>query len=143
MIVFWGDHLPNLSISSDNTVYSQLGYSTTNVTTDWDPDELAKILSTDYVIWSNYEETPEADRNESCNFLGLSILNRLGFELTGYYKWLHTYVYPDMLLYRPRLFVTGDGERYRNVPESLDGMVRQYAAVISDIVYGENELFGN
>jgi len=141
MLIFFGDHLPNLSTGSNDTVYSQLGYASTNVTTDWEPDELAKMLSTDYVIWTNYEETSEEDHDESCNFLGLSVLNRLGFEPTEYFKWLNTDVYPEMLLYRPRLFVMRNGKRYADVPESLSDLLKQYTVVVHDIVYGDNVIF--
>lgn len=141
MLVFWGDHLPNLSTDSGSTVYSQLGYSNTNVTTDWSPDELAKMLSTDYVIWSNYEDAPQPDHHESCNFLGLSVMTRLGFELTDYFSWLDTYISPHMLLYRPRLFVTRNGENYKTVPEALDTLMTQYGTVVHDIVYGDNTIF--
>jgi hypothetical protein len=142
MIVFWGDHLPNLSTDSDHSVYSQLGYASGNVTTEWGPAELTKMLSTDYVVWTNYEQAPEEDHDESCNFMGLSVLKRLGFERTGFFAWLDSHVYPEMLLYRPRLFVTRAGECYTRVPESMNDIIRQYNVVVHDIVYGGNAIFG-
>ena len=102
MIVFFGDHLPNLGVGESETVYSRLSYSSTPVTTDWEPDELSKMLSTDYLIWTNYEEEALEDSTTSSNMLGLSVMKRLGFSLGKYYGWLDSFIAPYTLIYRDR-----------------------------------------
>ena len=141
MIVFFGDHLPNLKVSEKDTVYSLLGYSSTSVTTDWQPQELEKMLSTDYLIWTNYEDEAEPDRTESSNMLGLSVLRRLGLELGDYYAWLDRFVAPYMLIYRPRLYVSASGESYSEIPEEHKEIMENYKTAVFDIVYGDGRIF--
>jgi hypothetical protein len=141
MIVFFGDHLPNLGANDGDAVYSKLGYSSTAVTTDWQPDELAKMLSTDYLIWTNYEEEPLPDKAESCTWLGLSVLNRLNFHLDDYFSWLDRHVTPTMLLYRPSLFVDSQGNAYESIPKRYEAAMNDYRTAIHDILYGEQLIF--
>ena len=141
MIVFFGDHLPNLKINDRETIYSRLGYSSTAVTTDWQPQELAKMLSTDYVIWTNYEEKPLPDKTESGNMLGISVLDRLGMKLNSYYAWLDAFVAPHMLIYRPRLYVTASGDAYSTIPEEHREMMENYRLAVWDMVYGDGNIF--
>ncbi len=141
MIVFFGDHLPNLGVNDTDSVYSLLGYSSTSVTTDWKPEELKKMLSTDYLIWTNYEEI-DKDKTESCTLLGLSVIDRLGFKKNDYYSWLKKYVSPAMLLYRPRLYIDAGGKAYSDIPDAFADVIRDYQVAVYDIVYGDRKLFG-
>ncbi len=142
MIVFFGDHLPNLGVGEGETVYSRLDYSSTPVTTDWAPDELAKMLSTDYLIWTNYEEEAHEDALTSGNMLGISVLNRLGFSLGKYYGWLDKFVAPYMLIYRPRLYVDASGMAFSLVPDEHSEIISNYKLAVYDIVYGKGNVFG-
>lgn len=142
MIVFFGDHLPSLGLSEKETVYSKLGYSSTAVTTDWEPEELAKMLSTDYLIWTNYEGAAEADHAESCTLLGLSVLERIGLQPDPYFAWLREYAEPEMLLYRPRLYVNASGEAFSAIPEGQAAVMQDYQNAVRDIAYGGNVVFG-
>lgn len=141
MIVFFGDHLPNLSVNESSNVYTSLGYSSSSVTTTWQADELAKMLSTDYVIWTNYENSVSPDKPESCTLLGLSVLNRLGFQLNDYYGWLNQYVAPEMLIYRPRLYVDAQGTPYADIPEQHTVAMDDYRTAVYDIIYGDQLVF--
>lgn len=141
MIVFFGDHLPNLGVGEGETVYSRLSYSSTPVTTDWAPDELQKMLSTDYLIWTNYEEKAEQDALQSSNMLGISVLKRLGFSLGGYYGWLDKFIAPHMLIYRPRLYVDASGKAFSDIPEEHSEIMENYKLAVYDIVYGKGSVF--
>ncbi len=141
MIVFFGDHLPNLGVGEGETVYSRLGYSSTSVTTDWAPSELCKMLSTDYLIWSNYEEKSMPDELQSSNMLGISVLKRLGFSLGGYYGWLDRFIAPYMLIYRPRLYVDASGNAFSEIPEAHSEIMANYKLAVYDIVYGKGSVF--
>ncbi len=141
MIVFFGDHLPNLKVSETDTIYTKLGYSSTSVTTKWDADELMRMLSTDYVIWSNYETDIPEDKTESCNMLGLTILNRLGLSLSEYYAWLDKYIAPSTLIYRPRLYVDSLGNASSTVPPANKSLMDIYALAVYDIVYNGDSAF--
>ncbi len=141
MIVFFGDHLPNLGVGEGETVYSRLGYSSTSVTTDWEPDELVKMLSTDYLIWTNYDNKVEQDATQSSNMLGISILKRLDFSLGKYYGWLDRFIAPYMLIYRPRLYVDANGNAFSDVPDEHSEIISSYKLAVYDIVYGKGRVF--
>ncbi len=140
MIVFWGDHLPNLSLADGSTVYQKVGRYREADTTVWDPKTLLNMLTTDYVIWTNYE-TPEVDATVGSTMLGLHVLKLLDFKLTGYYEWLNRYVAERCIMYRPRLFVDEKGVASSKIPEDCRFMMDSYAAIVYDIAYGENQLF--
>lgn len=139
MIVFWGDHLPNLSLS-DGSVYEKLGHVPTSVTTDWTPEELKRMLSTDYLIWTNYE-CDATEIEEGNTLLGLHVLERLGFRLSGCYAWLADEVEPFYRLYRPRLFVDSGGGPSSGIPEQYAGEMERYRAVVRDAAYNGCRLF--
>ncbi len=141
MIVFFGDHLPNLLGNSGETVYSKTGYISSVDSSIWTPDELKKMLTTDYLIWTNYEEEPLPDKTESSLFLGLSVVERLGLKKTDYYNWLSSYIKPDILMSRSRLFVDSSGDATDKADGEIMETDKKYAAAIYDIVYGENKIF--
>ena len=69
-------------------------------------------------------------------------MKRLGFPLEGYYAWLDQNVAPEMTLRYAQLFVDEREKVYSRVPEDKYDMLERYSAVIYDIVYGKNEIFG-
>ncbi len=140
MLVFWGDHRPNLGLADGRNVYEELGQCEGTDTEAWGPEELAEMLSTDWLIWTNYEIEAE-DRTESCTMLGLHALELLGFELTDYYRWLRQVADGRYLMYRPRLFADPAGLRSREIPPVYEKMMKSYAAVVYDVVYGDCSLF--
>ena len=142
MVIFFGDHLPNLGFGDDTLTYFDLGYVSSSYSKDWKGQDMLSMLSTDYLIWTNYEETTVPDHNTSSFVLGLEILKRLDFPLSGYYQWIDENVAPYMLHRYSRLFVDGEDNVYDTVPDDQTDMIRRYSAVIYDIVYGNNEIFG-
>ena len=140
MLVFWGDHRPNLGMSDGRNIYEALGQCSGTDTEAWGPEELAEMLSTNWLIWTNYPLEAE-DRTESCTMLGLHVLEMLGFELTDYYRWLEKVADGRYLLYRPRLFADAAGTFSRTIPEPYEKLMKSYAAAIYDIVYGDRSLF--
>ncbi len=140
MLVFWGDHRPNLGLPDGRSVYADLGCCPGSDTEAWGPDELKSMLSTDYLIWTNYAP-PGEGRTESSTLLGLHVLEELGFPLTDWFRWLRLELDGNCLLYRPRLFVEGTGEARDAVPPEQRERMRAFAAAVSDMVYGDNALF--
>lgn len=140
MLVFWGDHLPNLKLPEAATAFEKLQWCSTGTTTDWNAEELQHMLSTDYLIWTNYAPAAE-DKLSSSTVLGLDVLEQLGFTLTDYYRWLKGSVMPGYLMYRPRLFVDGDGCASTVIPEEQKTMMDYYSSAIYNMVYGEQNLF--
>ena len=141
MLVFWGDHRPNLGLADGRNVYEELGQCSGTDTEAWEPEELAEMLSTDWLIWTNYPLEAE-DRTESSTMLGLHVLETLGFELTDYYRWLQLVADGRYLMYRPRLYADPKGLRVREIPEVYEKLMKSYAAAVYDVVYGDCSLFG-
>ncbi len=135
LLVFVGDHLPSLNLADGTSLYCRLGYSPSEEAADWDAETLANILSTDYLIWSNYETQPQPDRKESCSLLGLHTLQRAGLPLNRYFTWLDQAVGRQMLHYRNRLFVDTAGQpTYDPSPED-QAILDRYAAVERNLLY--------
>ena len=140
MIVFYGDHLPSMLLSDNATLYSALGTVPTVETSQWTADELKEMLSTDYLIWTNYEDAPEADHDESSLLIGTDVLARAGLRRSPYLRWLSDHVSPVYQLSRPRLFVSADGSAYSEVPESAATILNKHTLLQYDLIYGEQRL---
>lgn len=142
MLIFFGDHLPNLSLGSWHSAYYETGYIPSADSSDLSGEDMLRLLSTDYLIWTNYEESAAPDKNIGAAFLGLDIMKRLGFRLDGYFRWLDENVAPEMTVRASRLFVDGQGQIFDHTPEGKYDMLERYTAVVQDIVYGKNRIFG-
>lgn len=143
MIVFWGDHMPNLT-TAKSTVYEELGCVGLSDTGCWNTDELSDMLSTDYVIWTNYElDAPSGSRTESSTMLGLHVLEYLGLPLSDYYQWLERRIDPVFLLYRPRLYVDESGRFFTDIPYEHAEAMEEYRAVVRDYVYSGGSVFSH
>lgn len=140
MIVFWGDHAPNLTLPDGVTAFRKLGMRSSDSYADWSPEELKEALSTDYVIWTNYGMEKQ-DKTVGSPFFGLEVLNRLGFSLTDYYRWLRDGPAGCCTMYRPRLFVDGAGNASYEIPEAYRETMADYSACVWDFVYGTGNLF--
>ena len=53
IVVFFGDHRPNLFMTDGDTVYTKLGLCPSNDAADWTPEQVSDLYSTDYLIWAN------------------------------------------------------------------------------------------
>lgn len=140
MIIFFGDHLPNLINGRGGTVYSELGYSSSANTKKWEPDELKKMLSTDWLIWTNYE-TEIADGEQSSTLLGIDVMDRIGLRYGGYHAWVKDRIKPELLMYRARLFADAGGNAQKNVPDDKEELIADWQVAVYDIVYGRNRVF--
>ncbi|MBQ9459639.1 MAG: LTA synthase family protein [Oscillospiraceae bacterium] len=141
MIVFWGDHMPSFSVGA-STIYEQLGYVETSDSGKWSTDELGRMLSTDYVIWTNYEPARPVEAGaESCNMLGFHVLRDLGMPLSDYYLWLEKRIDPFFLLYRSRLFCAADAQCFADYPSEYGEQMEEFRAAVRDAAYGGGSVF--
>lgn len=140
ILVFWGDHMPNLK-GENGTIYEKLGMVSSSVTGEWSTEELAEMLATDYVIWTNFPGFPAGERAESCTLLGFHTLQYLGLPLSDYYRWLEARIDPFYLLYRARFFGDRQGGLYPDIPPEYREAMEEYAAAVRDTVYGEGRVF--
>ena len=97
------------------------------------------MVSTNYLIWTNYEKEPLPDRDTSSMMLGVQVLDRLGCDRTPFFDYV-SYLEKDMLLYREKLFLAADGTPSREIPEKLMPEIERYGAVLYDMLYGEQHI---
>lgn len=136
ILVFWGDHLPGLYLEDTDTIYSELGYSSTANTKDWDAQELKRMHTTDFLVWNNFGAALDVPEEISCTVLGSDILGWAGLEKPLYFTWVDRAA-EEMLLYRERLFVAADGTAYEEVPDEASETVSLYRSIVYDILYGQ------
>lgn len=137
MLIFVGDHLPSMNLSDGTSIYTRLGYSPSEESSLWDPQTMKNMLSTDYLIWTNYEKQPQPDRVESCTFFGLRMLQRAGLPLNAYFSWLKEDVASRMLLSRNRFFADAEGTPFHEIPSSLQDTADLYADLERTLIYGQ------
>ncbi|MBQ5584132.1 MAG: hypothetical protein IIU74_05275, partial [Ruminiclostridium sp.] len=135
MLVFVGDHLPSMNLPDGEDIYTRLGISPEGEASTWDAETLAEILSTDYLIWTNYEEEAVPDRTESCTFLGLHVLQRTGLPLNHYFTWLEENIASRMLLNRGRFFADQFGTPGYEVPADAQPLLDSYTALERSLAY--------
>lgn len=137
MLVFWGDHLPSLYTGTETgTVYTSLNFVGADDLEGLTEEELKRMVSTDYVIWTNYEEEPLPDEDTSAMMLGVQVLDRLGIPKSPFFRYV-SHLEDSMLLYREKLFLAADGTPSRDIPEELMPEIQTYAAMLYDMLYGE------
>lgn len=136
LLVFLGDHLPGLYITEDKTLYTTLGYASSSNTEDWDAEELKRMHSTDFLVWNNYGGQPDVPDVLSCTDLGAKLLRWAGVQRPLYFQWVDR-VSEQILLYRPRLFVTSDGAASGLPGEEYAGLVSSWRSLVYDVLYGE------
>lgn len=139
IVVFMGDHLPcpNFNVEESDTLFDRLGYVSTAVTTDWTPEEMKKMLHTNYLVWNNYDAEPAVPETLSTTRLGSCILDWAGLPKPLYYSWVDM-VHEEMLIYRDRFFVDVEGNPSSEIPDKYADVMARYRNIVYDIIYGEH-----
>lgn len=136
ILLFFGDHLPGLSLGASDSVFARLGHSSTADTSLWGIEELKQMHSTPFLLWNNYGaqfEVPEAIGGMG---LGSYLLDWAGVPKPLYFTWVDKAL-NQMCLYRERLFVEADGTPWNVPPADCIDLVNTYKIIVYDIVYGE------
>lgn len=136
ILLFFGDHLPGLSLGEGDSIFARLGYSSTADTALWGPEELKQMHSTPFLLWNNYGAQFEAPEAVGGMGLGSYLLGWAGVPKPLYFTWVDKAL-EQMLLYRERLFVKADGTPWNAPPADCIDMVNTYKTIVYDIVYGE------
>lgn len=145
ILVFFGDHRPNLFMTDGDTVYTKLGLCPDNDTVNWTEEQINDLYSTDYLIWSN---DPSLLRGQEGTRMDSSVTGLMPqlLELTGagWTRWwalqdrIRQFSLTDTDLY----FVDGAGKAYFSAAEApLTGEERELIqlkrAVTYDAFYGK------
>ena len=145
IVVFFGDHRPNLFMPGGDTVYTLLGLCPENDTQSWTPEQINDLYSTDYLIWANdpslLGDQAGTSRDSSVTALGPQLLELLGTPVSRYWGLLEEV--SDVCLTQTDLyFVDGEGnasfsrEEADLSPQALE-LLELRDAVVYDAVYGK------
>lgn len=145
VVVFFGDHRPNLFMTDGDTVYSHLGLCDGNDCADWTIEQVADLYSTNYLIWANdaalLPDKAGTERDSGIAAIGPALLEAAGLQRTRY--WAMQERLGQALLVNTDLYcVTDEGEPFWNAADaSLTDEERELLelrrAVVYDVYYGQ------
>jgi len=145
IVVFFGDHRPNLFMPGGDTVYTLLGLCPENDTLNWTEEEINDLYSTDYLIWANdpdlLGDLAGTRRDSSITALGPQLLELAGRPVSRYWALLEK-VSQAALTQTDLYFVDGEGrasfsrEEAGLSPGALE-LLELRDAVVYDAVYGK------
>jgi len=139
ILVFAGDHLPSLYLSDTETVYSKAGFVGSSSSADWSEEEYQKMLSTDYLIWTNYEQGRERS-DTSCTAIGAKLLRCAGVDPTPYYAWMARRSEDTLLFHSGKLWVGADGTLISSEDAAVSDYIQACQDVVYDLLYGDGYL---
>ncbi|NEN85808.1 LTA synthase family protein [Paenibacillus elgii] len=137
IVVFYGDHLPMLGYDYD--VYVQSGFIHTAKSDQWSLEELKKMHSVPFVMWSNFDMPKEQVPVLSNSFLSAYVLDRLQMEkpaALAYNAELSKKI-PGLLR---NLVIDSDGQMNASVPASAAADVEKYRELQYDELFGKQYL---
>jgi phosphoglycerol transferase MdoB-like AlkP superfamily enzyme len=137
IIIFYGDHLPMLG--NDYDVYAQSGFVKSGKPDDWSLEEIKKMHSVPFVIWSNMSLPKKQVPILSNSFLGAYVLNLLDMQKPApfAYNYEVSRKVPGLLA---NLVIDTDQNLYAEVPEKDKQIVNQYAGLQYDELFGKKYL---
>lgn len=139
ILVFFGDHRPNLFMTDGDTVYTKLGLCPDNDTTGWTAEQINDLYSTDYLIWANdaalLQGLAGTERDSSITAIGPQLLELTGGETSRYWALLEK-VSEVCLTNTELYFVDGDGNpSYSLEDASLTEEARELLELRDDVMY--------
>ena len=145
IVVFYGDHRPNLFMPDGDTVYTKLGQCPGNWTYNWTPEQFNDLYSTDYLIWANDAALlggqAGARRDSSATGLGPLLLELTGRKASRYWELMEKCA-GVCLTHTAFYFVDGEGkasftpEEAGLSPEAQE-LLKLREEVMYDAIYGK------
>ena len=121
IVVFFGDHRPNLFLTDGETIYTKLGLCPENDALTWTPEEMGDLYSTDYLIWANDPALLRGQAgtraDSSISAIGPKLLELTGAGESRYWGLLEQ-LSQASLLDIDSYFVDGQGRAYANETEA-------------------------
>ena len=145
IVVFFGDHRPNLFMTDGETVYTKLGLCPENDTLNWTAEQINDLYATDYLIWANDPALLNglAGTEQESSITGLCP-QLLDVTNMGWNRWwaLQDKIRQVALTDTDLYFVDGEGNGYFSAAEApLTDEARELLelkkAVTYDAFYGE------
>ncbi|MPM55752.1 hypothetical protein SDC9_102549 [bioreactor metagenome] len=145
MVVFFGDHRPNLFMTDGGTVYSHLGLCESNDCSRWSIEQVADLYSTDYLIWANdaalLKQPAGTKQDTGLTALGPAVLDAANMPRTRY--WAMQERLSKALLVNTDLYcVTAQGVPYWNESDAALSdedreLMNLRSAIVYDTYYGQ------
>ena len=121
VLLFFGDHLGALGPELD--FYKKIGYISDDGLKNQD---IVKLYSPDFFIWSNFKKFNGRHENIGANFLPKLLLDCVGGEKAGLFSsldWLYDYV---RCISREDVFIDSKSKIYNSLPDSLKKIEQQF-----------------
>ena len=139
IVVYFGDHRPNLFMTDGETVYTKLGLCPSNDTVDWTLEEVEDLYSTDYLIWANDAALLQGQagtrRDSSITAVGPQLLELTGQPVSRYWALLEK-VSQVSLTNIDRYFVDGTGTPSTSAETAdLSDEARELLKLREDVLY--------
>mgnify|MGYP001634461401 FL=1 len=139
IVVFFGDHRPNLFMTDGDTVYTKLGLCPDNDTVDWTAEQINDLYSTDYLIWANdaalLQGRAGTRRESSITAVGPQLLELTGQPVSRYWALLEK-VQEVCLTNTELYFVDGAGTPSTSVETAaLSDEARELLQLREDVLY--------
>lgn len=145
VVVFFGDHRPNLLMPDGETIYTHYGLSPSNDTSTWTAEQIADLYSTDYLIWANDAALLQGRAGErtdsSITAIGPQLLELLGVKPSRYWALLQK-VSEAALMDADLYFVDGESRVFRaaeaaELTPQQQELLELRQAVVYDAFYGQ------
>lgn len=145
IVVFFGDHRPNLFMTDGGTIYSHLGLCEGNDCSNWSIEQVADLYSTNYLIWANdpslLKEPAGTRQDTGLTALGPTVLNQADMPRTRY--WAMQERLSKALLVNTDLYcVTAEGvpcwnESDAGLADEDQELLKLRDAIVYDTYYGQ------
>ncbi len=145
ILVFFGDHRPNLTLPDGETAYTKLGLCPGTWTYNWVPEQFNDLYSADYLIWANdaalLGDLAGTRRDSSVTAIGPHLLELTGTPVSRYWGLMEKCA-EVCLTHTSFYFVDGQGqasvspEESGLSPEALE-LLKLRDAVMYDAIYGK------
>jgi len=145
VVVFYGDHRPNLFMTDGETVYTKLDICPSNEMSEWTPEQVAELYSTDYLIWANdaalMQGKSGTKQDSSISAIGPQLLELTNQPVSRYWA-LQQLVSEAALADVDLYFADGESTITRNVEdaaltEAQRELLELRRAVVYDTYFGE------
>ena len=145
IVVFFGDHRPNLFMTDGDTVYTKLGLCPSNDAAEWTPEQVNDLYSTDYLIWANDPALLKGQagtrQESSITALAPQLLELLGTPVSRWWA-MQNEVRQFSLTNTDLYFVDGEGRAYASaadapLTEEQRHILELRSAVTYDAFYGK------
>ena len=139
IVVFFGDHRPNLFMTDGDTVYTKLGLCPGNDTVDWTAEQINDLYSTDYLICANDAALLQGRagtwRESSITAVGPQLLELTGQPVSRYWALLEK-VQEVCLTNTELYFVDGTGTPSTSAEDAdLSDEARELLQLREDVLY--------